>query len=379
MPPIMGATAVVMAEILSISYTQVVTAALLPALLYYLALFMQVDLEAAKVGHRGLPRDQLPRLGAVLRKGWVFIVPLAVLVTCLFVLYLSPSKSALLATLTLLGVAAFSARNRLSWKELFESLAGTGQLVIELGIIGAVAGLIVGVIALTGLGLQFSQTLIAVSGGNTFLLLLLTALASIVLGMGMPVTASYIILAVLAAPALVMTGVSPIAAHLFIFYFALLSFITPPVCVAVYIASTVANSKPMETAAQAMKLGFVAFLVPFMFVADEALLLFGTLYEIGIALLSAILGVAALAVVFQGYWRRPLTWVTRLTLCGGGLLLISSLWQYRLAGLVVVLGVLAWLVRDSRAARAGVPPAGAVSAVLARDPDTPVRDPRRDA
>ncbi|MFC2013630.1 TRAP transporter permease, partial [Chloroflexota bacterium] len=242
MPPVMGATAFIIAELLAIPYREVVIAAVIPAVLYYLSLFIQVDLEAVKGGLKGLPAEQLPSLKRILPSGWIFIVPVLVLIYCLFILYLSPAKSALYSFISLIVFSMFRRDTRLTLRRLLVCLEDTGRFMIEIGVISAIAGIIIGIVGLTSLGILFSHILIAVSGGNTYLLLLLTAVASIILGMGMPVTASYIILAVLAAPALVQTGLEPLAAHLFIFYFAMLSFITPPVCVAVYIASPIAGS-----------------------------------------------------------------------------------------------------------------------------------------
>jgi len=341
MPPIMGATAFVMAEFLSIPYQDVVAAALLPAILYYISLFLQVDMEAAKVGHKGLPKSELPKMGNVIFSGWVFILPLTVLIICLFVLFFSPSKSALLATGALILVNLLS-NNRINGTRFVSCLADTGQLVVEIGVIGAVAGLIVGVVALTGLGLLFSQILVSISGGNVHLLLVLTAVSSIVLGMGMPITASYIVLAVLAAPALVTAGVTPIAAHLFIFYFAMLSFITPPVCVAVYIASAIAKSRPMETAFQSVKLGFVAYLVPFIFVGNQAMLLKGGLMEISTVLVSCLAGFACLAIAFQGFFRGPVKLIGRCLLVIASVLLLVNPWGYKLGGVAVALATLIW-------------------------------------
>ena len=342
MPPIMGATAFIMAEFLSVPYREVVIAALLPAILYYVSLFLQVDLEAAKAGIRGFAGDRIPRLFAVLLRGWVFIAPLALLIYCLFVIFLSPAKSALIATLALIVVGFARRETWLTPGRAIACLDDTGRLLIEIGIIGAVAALVVGIVNLTGLGLVFSQILLSISGGSMHPLLLLTAAASIVLGMSMPVTASYIILAVLAAPALVEAGVPEMAAHLFIFYFAILSFITPPVCVAVYIASAIARSKPMETALHAMKLGIVAYVVPFVFVADPALLMQGAPGGIALAFVAAVVGFIGLAVALQGYYTRAVPWLVRMLLAIAGVMALIDIVEVRIAGAVAVLVLIAW-------------------------------------
>lgn len=359
MPPIMGATAFIMAEMIEAPYRDIALAAALPALLYYASLFIQVDLEAAKAGLKGLAAGELPALRPVLTNGWVFCLPLAVLVYCLFVIFVSPAKSALIAFAVLIAVSLAAGLlvpgRRISLRVLFvDTLEDTGRLLIEIGVIGAVAGLIVGIVSLTGLGLVFSEILTSLSGGNLFLLLLLTAAASILLGMSMPVTASYVILAVLAAPALVDAGVSPMAAHLFVFYFAIMSFITPPVCVAIYIAAAIAGAKPMETAVHGMKMGIVAYVVPFVFVTDEALLLAGSTADILFTAVSVVIGVVGLAVAIQGHLgvriARP---IRGLIFVGAGLALIDPA-ACKLGGMALVAATLYWQWRVApRRARAG--------------------------
>jgi TRAP transporter 4TM/12TM fusion protein len=348
MPPIMGATAFLMAEFLAVPYRDVVLAALIPAILYYVSLFIQVDLEAAKIGLKGMAVRALPPLRRVLLGGWVFILPLAVLIYCLFIIFMSPARSALIAIAALAIVSAFSAKNRLTPRRLLAILEDTGRLIVEIGVIGAVAGVIVGIVGLTSMGLVFSQLLLAISGGDIYLLMLLTAASSIILGMSMPVTASYVILAVLAAPALVEAGVSEMAAHLFIFYFAILSFITPPVCVAVYIASTIAGSKPMETAMHAMKLGMVAYIVPFVFVTNDALLMKGGLGEVALAFSSSVLGFVALAVAMQGYLIGKVGPIERVLLAAAGVLALLNLTALKLAGMAVILLAFVWLWRFAK-------------------------------
>ena len=356
MPPIMGATAFLMAEFLAVPYREVVVAALIPAILYYVSLFIQVDLEAAKVGLKGMTARALPPLGRVVMGGGVFIVPLAVLIYCLFIIFMSPARSALIAIVALAIISMFSAKYRLTPRRMLAILEDTGRLIVEIGVIGAVAGLIVGIVGLTSLGLVFSQFLLAVSGGNIYLLLLLTAVSSIILGMSMPVTASYVILAVLAAPALVEAGVSEMASHLFIFYFAILSFITPPVCVAVYIASTIARSKPMETALQAMKLGMVAYIVPFVFVTNEALLMKGGAGNVALALVTSVFGFVALAIALQGYFRDRVAPALRVVLAVAGFLSLTSLLALQAAGLTIIVACLVWLWRGARAVAASPNP-----------------------
>ena len=357
MPPIMGATAFLIADFLRVPYPEIVVAALLPAVLYYVVLFFQVDLEAAKSGLKGETAERIPRLLQTMKRGWVFVVPLGVLIYCLFIIFISPAKSALIAAAVLLGVAILHAvamgvvtgrLEELSPRAIGGTLEKTGRLLVEIGVIGAVAGLVVGVVSLTSLGQTFSQILLSIAEGNTWLLLLLTAGASIILGMSMPVTASYVILAVLAAPALTSAGVSPMAAHLFIFYFAILSFLTPPVCVAVYIAAAIARSRPLETAMHAMKLGIVAYIVPFIFVYDPTLLMRGEWWQISLSVFACVVGFMGLSAGLQGYFRTQMSIWLRPLICLFGLACMVDIWLVRYVGLVLTSGVLVWLQIQGR-------------------------------
>ena len=211
-----------------------------------------------------------------------------------------------------------------------------------MGVIGAVASLIVAVVSLTGIGLVISNVLLSIAGGSLGLLLVLTALASIILGMSMPVTASYIILAVLAAPALTEASVDPMAAHLFIFYFAILSFLTPPVCVAVYFASTIARAKPMESAMHAMKLAVVAYIVPFVFVFDGGLLMNGSPGDIALAFVSAIVGFVGIGIALQGHFFNAVPLWLRAVVGVAGIACLITVLPVKAAGMVVVVLFLVW-------------------------------------
>lgn len=356
MPPVMGATAFLMAEFLAVPYRDVVIAALLPALLFYLTLFVQVDLEAGKLRLRGLDRSEIPRVATVLRVGWVFLVPLAALIYCLFVIYLSPSKSALIAFGAVVAVSLIGPV-RMGPRRILAALENTGNLMIEMGILAAIAGVIVGVINLTGIGLLFSQELLSLAGGNLFLLLVLTGAASIILGMSMPVTASYVILAVIAAPAIEQAGVPAIAAHLFIFYFAVLSFITPPVCVAVFVAATIARAPAMQTAFVAVKFAIVAFIVPFVFVYDQLLLMQGVWYLVAFEFIVACIGFVAIAVGFQGHLLGRVGIPLRLALTLSGVAAVVPAMEIKLPGVALAAALLAlsWIAGR----RAEGEPAGA--------------------
>ncbi|MGY6706944.1 MAG: TRAP transporter permease [Rhizobiaceae bacterium] len=275
-PPVMGATAFLMAEFLQISYGQVVLAALLPAVLYYVCLFMQVDAVAARDGLKGMKRADLPKLGPVLSKGWIFVVPLAVLIYLIFWGNMTPGFAALSAAGLLLILALFMGRMRTleEWRRL---VIDGGATIVPLVLIAGAAGVVVGVMNITGLGQSLSFVLARIGENwGLFGMLLITAVLSIILGMGMPSTAIYIILASIIAPALVQMGIPILAAHFFIFYFGVLSFLTPPVAVSSFVAAGLANADMWKTGWAGMRFSFVAYLIPFVWVYDPALLMDGT-------------------------------------------------------------------------------------------------------
>ncbi|MBI2361609.1 MAG: TRAP transporter fused permease subunit [Deltaproteobacteria bacterium] len=323
MPPVMGAAAFLMATFLGIPYAQVAIAALLPAILYYLAVFIQVDLQAARYGLRGLKRDELPNFGHILDRGWPFLLPIGVLVYVLFFTGLEADVAGLYAAISVVLVSFFTKASRVTFSKLLVILERTGEGLLEIAVVSAVAGLIIGIVALTGLGFTFSQAVVSLAGGNFFLLLVLAAVAAGILGMGMTVTAAYILVVILVAPALVQLGTDPLTAHMFVFYFAVLSFLTPPVCLAVYAAAAIGGTDLLRTAFQAMRLAVTAYVVPFIFVYKPALLLRGSATEVAIAVVTAIGGVALLAIGVEGYLIRVLNWPKRVILIVAGLGLMT--------------------------------------------------------
>jgi len=348
MPPVMGATAFIIAELLAIPYQQIVISAAIPAILYYTTIFLHVDLEAKKMGMKGLPADQIPGFKQALFDGWIYVVPMMALIYFLFILYVNPGKSALFAFASLVIVSLFKARARFTLKKFFDCLVDTGRFTVQIGIICAVAGIIIGIVSLTGIGFVFSQALINISGGEVYLVLALTATAAMALGMGMPITASYIILAVLAAPALVKIGVFPLAAHLFVFYFALLSFITPPVCVTVYIASPIAGSEPMRTALEAVKIGTIAYIVPFVFATRPSLLLMGNLTEILLTVPACMIAFIFLTIAIRGYLFFKLSILMRCLLAIAAAFLLINHLIINVVGLAMLIVLFHWNWRTKR-------------------------------
>jgi TRAP transporter 4TM/12TM fusion protein len=337
MPPIMAATAFIMAEFLDVPYPTVAIAAFIPAVLYYVAVFAQVHLEAVKEGLKGLPRDEIPSLKSVMKQGWFYLIPAAVLLYCLFVLYMQPSSSALYAVGTTALISLFKKQTReIVMGKAWNILQDTTRGLLEVGIICAIAGLVIGSISLTGLGLSLSDALVTLSGGNVMVLLLLAALGAIILGMGMPVTATYIMLVVLIAPALIKLGIEPLAAHLFIMYFGVMSFLTPPVAIAAYVAASIARSEPLQTGFAGVRLGIIAYVVPFVFALSPSLILLGSVGDILLTVTTAFLGTVFLSVAFVGYLFDRLNVLKRICFAVGAFALIAPKHTGAIFGLLLI-------------------------------------------
>jgi TRAP transporter 4TM/12TM fusion protein len=323
MPPVMGAAAFLIAEYLGIPYAEVALAALVPAILYYVTLFIQVDLLAARNGIHGLPSAQLPHLVKVMRRSAGFVVPLTVLIVLMFFLNRRPEEAGLLATVAALVVGFLTPGIRLGPREIFKILIAMGRSMLEIAAITGLAGVVIGVLQLTGLGFTLTFTLLNFGQDSAVLLLILTAIVSMILGMGMPTTAVYVLLAVLVAPGLAKLGILPIAAHLFIFYFGMLSMITPPVCIASYAAASIGKTDPIKTGWEGMRLCSIAYVVPFLFVFSPSLLLIGHWYEVAASVTTAVFGAILLGVGLVGYLFRPIAIIKRIlfVLAATGLLI----------------------------------------------------------
>jgi TRAP transporter 4TM/12TM fusion protein len=311
MPPVMGAAAFLIAEYLGIPYAEVALAALVPAVLYYVALFIQVDLLAARNRMHGLPVAELPRLGPVLKRSAAFIVPLVVLIFWMFIYKRRPEESGLIAALAALIVGMFTPGVKTGPRQLLNMALGTGRGLLEIAAITGLAGVVIGVLQLTGLGFTLTLSLLHLGQSNALLLLVLTAVVSIILGMGMPTTAVYVLLAVLVAPGLTKLGIMPIAAHLFIFYFGMLSMITPPVCIASYAAATIGKTDPIRTGWEAMRLCSIAYIVPFLFVFSPSLLLYGSWTIVTLSVVTAVIGSILLGIGLVGFLFRRIGVVKR--------------------------------------------------------------------
>lgn len=321
MPPIMGASAFIIASYLGIPYMDVALAAAIPALLFYLCLYFQVDLRAKRLGLMGLKKSELPNFWTVMKNGFLFFVPLVVIVYML-VSGFSPMRAGLFSIGATILVAAVMKSTRLSLGTIFRALDLGAKAAIETAIACAAAGIIIGIIGLTGIGLKFSSIIIELSGGILIVTLIFTMITSIILGMGLPTVAAYIVQVPLTIPALIELGVAPLAAHMFIFYFAILSAITPPVALAAFAAAGISGAEPMKTGLVSMKLGLAAFIVPFMFVYGESLLLIGDTQTIILSVITACIGIWGIACAVEGWLLRHAYWYERLILFVGALLMI---------------------------------------------------------
>jgi TRAP transporter 4TM/12TM fusion protein len=350
-PPVMGAAAFLMAEYLQVPYSQVLVAAIIPAFLYYAALFIQVDLESVKLGILGAPKESLPTLGSVLRKGWHFPIPFIVLVVGLVWLNWEPEYAALCATV-LLGVLAMIVPHngrRLSPLEVLDAAVSAGGAVVDIIVITAIAGILIGAMSITGVAFSLTQQLLTISGGSTALLLVITAIASFILGLPLPTTGVYIILATLAAPALVQAGIAPMQAHMFVLFNGILGMVTPPVALAAFAAATIARSDQWQTGWTAMRVGWCAYFLPFMFVYTPALIMNASLPSVVVHLVLALLGIFMGTIAVVGHCVERVPWSLRIPYAVIGLMLLVQPSMFHSAEWVIGAGfvlALAALLRE---------------------------------
>ncbi len=338
MPPIMGSAVFIIMEVLGVNYITIMKAAGLSAILYYTGLFLMIDLEAQKLGMKGLPRDQLPSFKETMKEGWFFIIPICVLIFFLAFYKVSVTRAAFWATISIPICSLLGGRKRMmTLDKILRGLQNGALTALPVVAILALGGVVLGMITLTGLGLMMSSMLIKLSGGHLIILLFFTMIASIILGMGVPPVAAYIVLAILVVPALTKLHVYPLAAHLFVFYFAIIAGITPPMAPDAFVAAGIAGAPMMRTAFTACRLALVIFIIPYMFVYNNALLLVGNLGQILSVCATAFFGVLALACAAQNYLggRLPL-YLRCILFLGSGCLIYPGLLS-DLVGLVIVL------------------------------------------
>jgi TRAP transporter 4TM/12TM fusion protein len=359
----MGATAFVMAQFLNVSYAQVALAATIPAALYYLGLFMQVDSYAARHGLQGLPRAELPSLVQTFKEGWYYAFVIALLIYMLLVMK-RESHAPFYATVLLLVLNQLFNREKWGWGTVAKFLELNGRTFVELVGILAGCGLLIGAFSLTGVISSLANDMLSIAGHNALLLLAMAAVTSLVLGLGLTTTACYIFLAILVGPALEKAGLNKMAVHMFIFYWGMLSSITPPVAIASFAAASIAGAPPMKTGWESMRVGSIIYFIPFFFVLNPALVLQGPLWESLLLTLTAAIGILFICGGLQGYQafvgdlRRagPLEWPLRSLLAlggitlaapGGGIMPVSHVQMTLLAAAILVPTVLVslWRVR----------------------------------
>ncbi|MDD7970764.1 TRAP transporter permease [Roseinatronobacter alkalisoli] len=332
LPPIMGAGAFIMAEITGIAYRDIVIAAIIPAILYFTSVYFMVDKEALKKGMKGLPRDMLPRFDVLARRVFLFI-PIIILIGALFMGY-SVIRAGTLAMASAAVVSWFTPHKMLV-KEILYAFEIAARMSLQLVAVCAAAGIIVGVIALTGVGTRFSSMLLGLAGQSQLLALVFAMLVAIILGMGMPTTAAYAVAAAVIAPGLIRMGIEPLTAHFFIFYYAVMSAITPPVALAAYAGAAIAQSDPMRTSVESFKIGLAAFIVPFIFFFNDGLLMQGDWFNIIHVFFTALLGIYLLASAVQGWLFGDIGWPLRLVVGAAAIAMISGGWISDALGLGV--------------------------------------------
>jgi TRAP transporter 4TM/12TM fusion protein len=325
MPPIMGATAFVMASFLGVPYTTVVLAAIVPSLLYYFGLFVQIDGYAARRGLRGLPRAELPSVRGTLADGWQYLFVFVLLVWMLMVLQ-QEALAPFYATGLLLVINQLWPRHRLNWRRLGTLIENVSRSLAELAALLAGVGLIIGALSVTGLAGTLANDLVYLAGNNVYVLLVMGALTSFVFGMGMTITACYIFLAIVLAPPLVAAGFDKVAVHLFMMYWGMVSFITPPVALASFVAAGLAGAAPLKVGLQSMRLGSTMYFVPFFFVLNPSLILRGEPLDILIVVATAAIGIWLIGSALEGYMAGfgqlgdgSAGWPARLLLLAAGL------------------------------------------------------------
>ena len=323
MPPIMGAAAFLMAEFMGIPYIEIAKAAAIPACLYFSGIFIEVHFEAKRCGLKGMPWGKISRFWDILTERGHLFVPLIAIIYTLTAGY-SPNRAALVGLVLSVAVGALKKATRMNVPEIFNALEAGARAATGVAIACATAGIIVGVVTLTGLGLKMANGLIEMAGGYMLPTLFFTMITSLILGMGVPTTANYVITATMCAPAVTMLGVPKLAAHLFVFYFGIIADITPPVALAAYAGAGIARANPFKTGVTASKLAIAAFIVPYIFVLNPAMVLIGTTpFLLGQNLITALLGMVGIGAAMIGFFAAPMNWYERIWFGIGGLMLID--------------------------------------------------------
>lgn len=339
MPPVMGAGAFIMAEVTGIPYTELVVAAIIPSVLYFASVYFMVDFEAQSSGMKGLPANELPILSKLLRQAYLFS-PIVILCYALFAGY-SVIRAGTVALVAAVAVSWLT-KHRMGIKGAIGAFDSAARMSLQLIAVCACAGIIVGVIGLTGVGLRFSSVLLALAEQSQLLALFFAMCISILLGMGMPTTAAYAVAASVVAPGLVNLGISPLVAHFFVFYYAVISAITPPVALAAYAGAAIAGSEAMATSVTAFKIGISAFIVPFMFFYSPGLLMEAEWYIVLRNLATALVGVYLLSAAAQGWFYGRMALLVRAAMFAASLCMIAGSWETDVVGVVLAAAVIVW-------------------------------------
>ncbi|AWX54449.1 MULTISPECIES: TRAP transporter permease [Brevibacillus] len=335
MPPVMGAAAFLMAEFIGVPYLEIAKSAILPAILFFVGIWIMTHFEAKRLGLRGLSKEELPNKKEVLKKMYL-LLPIVIIITALM-MNISAERAAIIGIVSTIIVGAFRKETRMSIADILEALASGARMALGVVAATACAGIIVGTITLTGIGLKLANGLIDLAGGQLLLTLFFTMIASLILGMGTPTTANYIITSTIAAPALIQLGVPPIAAHMFTFYFGIVADITPPVALAAFAASGIAKSKPIRTGVESTRLSIAAFMAPYIFVISPALLLINTtLLESIWVMLTSTLGMIGVGAGLIGYWMSKLNVLERILAVAGGVLAVIPGIETDIAGIILL-------------------------------------------
>ncbi|HUV85268.1 MAG TPA: TRAP transporter permease, partial [Methanosarcinales archaeon] len=340
MPPVMGAAAFLMAEFTGIPYWNIVISAAIPAVLYFTGVFFAVHIEAKRLGLKVLPDDEIKNLWSVIKHRGIFFTPVIAIVISLSSGQ-TPMKAALFGIIACIITGLFYKESRIGLMGFIEAFDEAAKTAIRVAVVSATAGIIVGMVTLTGLGLKMGSGLVDMAGENLIITMIFAMVSSIVLGMGVPTTANYVITSTIVAPALTMLGVPLIASHMFVFYFGIVSDITPPVCSSVYAASAIAQSDQMRTAFNAVKIAVGAFIIPYMFVLSPQLLLLNITNWLDIPriFLGAVLGMISISAAVQGWLNSKLNIVMRLALFLGGLMLIGSGILFDIIGFSIIASI----------------------------------------
>ena len=362
MPPIMGAAAFLMAEYMNVPYSEVALRAILPAVLYFTGIFIAVHLEAKKLGLKGISKAELPRLGVLMKKIYL-LLPLVVLVALVTTNTRTMQFSATIAILFAILVSLFDKDNRITLNKILEALEAGGKGTITVAVACAMAGVIAGCITATGLASKLISIVISASNAVPFIsptlvALFLTMICCIILGMGVPTTANYCIMASTCAPILITIGVPKVAAHFFVFYFGIVADITPPVALAAYAGSAIAKSNPMKTGINASKLAIGAFVVPYIFCMNPAMLLIDvTAFGVIQIIITSLVGIFGVAAAMNGYLFRKLNWAARIAICVAGLMMMDPAVLTDIIGIVLLLVILAIQYFGAKKVPAGESPA----------------------